>query len=446
MSIVYASNDLPKVYISGDIANMEDKSDIRNVEIEFDSKELNFKSYATLKIQGAFSVTYPKKNYNVRFYEDEQCTKKLKKDLGWGDFNKYVLKANWVDPIHSRNIVAADIASDINSKYGYFNGTPNNGAIDGYAVEVYVNDVFHGLYTLNLPKDYMFDDGKNEDYLLISTDGDFFTLVNIFGETEKWRHFEVEVGEQDSDSLEKLNRLLNFLTNSTPEYFREHIDEYINFDSMLNYYCFMRYADLIDNFTNNIYFLTYDGSYWYMAFYDLDTSFGYTWEPNNNFKNSRTYELGRNKMWTTFEKAFPDHIVVRYNELRQDILTEENIMKKFNSFYNTIPKEVFDKDRAIWTSLPKFEINTIDTFLEVHTPVIDAEIEKLKTDNYTNVYEEFSKFKIDNKDESENSNVIFVIITGILLIMLCVACFFIISRKRKMKGVGDEYEKVSEIC
>ena len=56
------ASDLPKLYITGNISNMNDKSDERSVEVEYVSKDINFTSYATLKIQGQHTTMYSKKN------------------------------------------------------------------------------------------------------------------------------------------------------------------------------------------------------------------------------------------------------------------------------------------------------------------------------------------------------------------------------------------------
>ena len=104
--------------------------------------------------------------------KDSSFEEKLKIDFGWGKQNKYCLKANWIDKTHSRNVVTAKIAGKVQKKYNLFNDSPNNGAIDGFPIEVYLNDEFLGLYTMNIPKDaWMFNmDEDNEKHTVVVGD------------------------------------------------------------------------------------------------------------------------------------------------------------------------------------------------------------------------------------------------------------------------------------
>ena len=58
---------------------------------------------------------------------------------------------------------------EVQEKYSLFESSPNNGAIDGFPVEIYINDEFLGVYTWNIPKDaWMFDmDENNPNHLVV---------------------------------------------------------------------------------------------------------------------------------------------------------------------------------------------------------------------------------------------------------------------------------------
>ena len=57
--------DIPRMYIYGNISNMNEKSDERRIEVIYYNNDFQFSSYAKLKIQGASSLKYEKKNYNI---------------------------------------------------------------------------------------------------------------------------------------------------------------------------------------------------------------------------------------------------------------------------------------------------------------------------------------------------------------------------------------------
>lgn len=60
---------------------------------------------AKVKVQGSSSQAYPKKNYTLTFERPV--------NFGWGAQKKYVVKANWVDFSHVRNVVCARLWGDV---------------------------------------------------------------------------------------------------------------------------------------------------------------------------------------------------------------------------------------------------------------------------------------------------------------------------------------------
>ena len=97
---------IPTVFLYGDIDNMESKEDERVVQFSFLSNDISFMKYAKIKIQGSSSIRYEKKNYTIKLYDTMECEDKYNVDFGWGNENKYVLKANWIDKTHAINIVS----------------------------------------------------------------------------------------------------------------------------------------------------------------------------------------------------------------------------------------------------------------------------------------------------------------------------------------------------
>jgi hypothetical protein len=162
-----ATADVPRVYFTGPLPTTKD--DVL-AEMTYVSKTETFHCYITIKCQGTSSMSYPKKNFTIKLFQDTDRTIKLKKDfMGWGPQNKFCLKANYIDCTHARNIICARLWSDACSTRENLNerlaAAPNNGAIDGFHIKVYSNGVYQGLYTWNIPKDgWMFDmeDNGNE--------------------------------------------------------------------------------------------------------------------------------------------------------------------------------------------------------------------------------------------------------------------------------------------
>ena len=152
--------DIPKVFLTGDnFSNMTTSKNEVTMDMEYISKTDRFTSAIKIKFQGDSSLTYPKKNFTIKMYEDDTYQKKLKKEFkNWGtNQNKYVLKANYIDITHARNIVSARLWSQIvksRSNYDNLNEllktSPNQGAIDGFLIKLYVNGTYQGRYTWNI--------------------------------------------------------------------------------------------------------------------------------------------------------------------------------------------------------------------------------------------------------------------------------------------------------
>lgn len=389
------SKEIPRLYFEGEISDLKSKKTERTISVKYKSKEKNFESYASIKLQGTSSLRYEKKNYNIKFYEDEKLEEKLDIDLGWGKQNKYCLKANWIDKTHARNVVTAKIASQINKNYNLFTTAPNYGEIDGYPVEIYLNDEFLGLYTLNIPKDdWMFNmDEDNPNHIVLGSEG--WNPANLFNGEANFEDWEVEVGEESDETLNKVNRVFDFVMNSSDEEFKKYINDYINLDSIINYYIMIQFAQLEDNVSKNMLLSTYDGQQWYISLYDLDTSWGTTWDGKSLLDYNNYIGAGGNNLFLRVEKNFPNEIAERYFELRKSILTKENVMNEFVKFTNLIPEQTYKKESLRWKNIPGYNLNQINDFLEVKIPKLDKK--------FTNMYTKPQIVEIKYKKNKNNT-------------------------------------------
>ena len=368
----------PKLYFTGNMDNMTSKKDVRNITFEYRSKDQVITGAAKIKPQGTSSMKYDKKNFTIDFYNDSSYSQKLGVNVGWGEQSKYCLKANWIDKTHSRNVVTAKLVGQMQRKYNLFMNAPNNGAIDGFPVEVYINNTFHGLYTMNIPKDaWQFGmDESNPNHIVICGDtwNDPVKFLSVPTDLKDWA---VEVGPEDDATLKKVQRLCSFIVNSSDEEFEANFEQYLNLDATLNYYVMMTYGWMPDNYGKNMLLATYDGQVWYPSLYDLDTTWGTHWEGNKlyNYSSGVTNGSG-SELWKKFERVYKEEIAARYFELREDVLDPEHIMDEFRSFYQSIPTEVLARETAKWntteTPIPGYDISQISDYLNTVVPRLDA--------------------------------------------------------------------------
>lgn len=379
--------EIPKVYLEGDISNMKDKKDERKILLKYKSNDLNFEKNIKIKVQGSSSLVYEKKNYTINFYENDSFETKSKVDMqkGWGKQSKYNLKANWIDKTHSRNIVSARLTGKIQEKYGILNDLPNHGSIDGFPVEMYINNEFLGLYTWNIPKDeWMFNiDKDNPDHLVL--EGGWYTdYVNFKKYLDGFdgTGWEEEAGTTNKETVANFNRLVDFINNSSDEEFVRDFDKYLNKDATLNYLMMIYLIEGIDNTGKNMMLLTYDnGKIWYPCLYDLDSTWG-TWTDgtlNESYKilpEDDITDHSTNNLITRMVKNMPNEIASRWFELRKDIFSKESILKEFNDFKNSIPDETFQKEQERWKDIPGYGMEQIEDFINVRLDFVDGIMKK----------------------------------------------------------------------
>ena len=388
MPIIYLEGNYQGAYVNGKKVEV----DMTATYVEPDGT--SFSSYATLKAQGSSSISYDKKNYTIKFYKDAEHESKNKIDLGWGKQNKYVMKANWVDYSQSRNVMSCRIWGDIvgtrstSSNQQRLAALPTNGgAVDGYPIAVYMNGNFHGLYTMNVPKDeWMFGMGEKDENgnkspteALIASDDwnhtDFYSTIGEFVEDSSgdliaknggWELI-YHGGKDHAWVAKSFDALITFCQNNDGEAFRNGIRQYLDVEAAIDYLIYMYANCMHDNASKNMLWATYDGKTWIPSVYDQDGSFGQVWDgvrfsdPNSSLpvvKNGRI-DVGVNYgpsgnntpkfiLWDRIWNCFTAEVLARYDDLRATVLSTEHIIAEYKKFEAMIPESMFEAEFEVW--------------------------------------------------------------------------------------------------
>lgn len=388
--------EIPALYFDGNISDMYEKSDVRDIAFSYVEGDRTITGFAKIKIQGTSSIGYEKKNYTVNLYKDSDYEQKLEIDVGWGEHSKYCLKANWIDKTHARNVVTAKLVTQVQQKYGVLTDAPRSGAIDGFPVEIYSNGEFLGLYTFNIPKDaWQFGmDSDNPDHIVICGEG--WDLANCFWAEPDFQTWSVEVGQENDATLQKMKELFHFVMDSTDEEFTADFEKHLDLDAALNYYILADFACLTDNIAKNMLLATYDGTKWYMSLYDLDTSWGTSYDGNSLYDyENMPVNLWINQIFYRKENCFEEQLADRYFELREDILTKEHVMEEFNAFRAMIPEDSFEKEIIRWgTEIPGYDYSQIEEYLNTIIPMLDQKYEDWNS--WTMAREKLTEYWISN--------------------------------------------------
>ena len=369
---------IPVVALDGDCltdyTNWDDKSTYYPATLSFTDGDQSFTKEIEIKPQGTSSLAYPKKNFTIKFSEAVVFAD------SWGAQGKYVLKADYVDPTHSSNVVSAKLAAEMNEKYGVLAGTPNHGVIDGFPVWVKINGQDAGIFNLTIPKDaWMLGmDENNANHLVLACEGWTDACTMLGSDIDFETDWTFEIGEPTDESKAAFKRVVEFVATSDDKTFVEQFDQYLDLDACLNYICFINTAYGHDNVTKNLLMATYDGKIWYPILYDLDSLWGINWdgtalaEPNNPWLTNLW--SNRNNLFFRVKNLFANQLRERYWELREGILSIEHIMESFEAYISRIPQEYYEIDHALWnadgTRIRSLEL--MSQLMDEYLPAVDA--------------------------------------------------------------------------
>lgn len=386
-------DDIPKVFFEGDITGMT-KDNEKILNFAYKSKTKQFDGYVKMKWQGSSSLSFPKKNFTIKMFSDETCETKLKKTFkDWKhEGNKYVLKANYIDHTHARNIVTANLWTEIVASRSDYDSlpiglrnSPKNGAIDGFPVKLYLNGKYEGIYTWNIGKDdWMFgvdEDNvnqavicaeKNNNGNLSTTDRnvlacEFRANANIDG-----NDWDLEMPDVLHDNIKtSFNNLINCVKDTDDETFKATIGNYLDVTSALDYYILMYFSCAVDNLAKNLIMVTYDGVKWYCSAYDLDNiwgSRGTNTFVDGTFQCPEGYQDTNSLLWQRIEKCFANELYERYQTIRKNVLTFANVIDKFERFCDLIGTELYAEDVTIYSGIPYPTQNNLKQIRSFFTP------------------------------------------------------------------------------
>lgn len=370
-----ANDDIPTIFISGSIP--DSKSYVAG-ELEYVSKTTKFHAYTYIKLQGNSTLRLPKKNYTVNLYSDENRNVRLNKEFkNWGFHNNFVLKADYNDILHARNVVGAKLWSKVvQSRSDYdtlpeeLKNSPNHGAIDGFPVRVYVNGTYNGLYTWVIPKcDWMVGmNSANANHVLLSAEfndnGDVNYQYNPCNFNTLWdgnkNYFDVEVGENSPELVSSLNAVIEAIINDDSVALEQSLD----IKGAIDYFIFQEIILGTDGLAKNMLLATYDMTKWHLSAYDMDSTFDLDWNGEilgeyDSYMPDYPYNNRYSSLLSYILDNYWDVYVERYIELRKSVLSYSSIIEEFEKYIGIFGEDIYIQDTAIYPDIPSVTSNTL---------------------------------------------------------------------------------------
>ena len=381
VSVEPNENDIPMVFITGEIPTS--KKYVQG-EIEYKSKTNSFHAYTYIKLQGNSSLVHPKKNFTINLYKDKNRSIKLNKEFkNWGAHNDFVLKADYIDILHARNIVSAKLwGKVVSSRADYdrlpeeLRNSPNNGATDGFPIKVFINGKYQGLYNWTIPKsDWMFGINENNSPSIalsaeFNDNGNLSFRYNPCNFNQEWSgidgdYWSIEAGENS----ERIKNLFNYMVNGLKSGGIDH--DIIDVESAVDYYIFQDVILGTDGLAKNMILLNYDNKIkWYFSPYDMDATFDLDW--NGNILNQHNANIGSvppfnnkySELFRVLSIDFSSYIKERYVELRNSVLSKQSIISEFEKYISIFGEDLYIQDTLVYPDIPSITTNTLNNLRE----------------------------------------------------------------------------------
>jgi hypothetical protein len=264
--------------------------------------------------------------------------------------------------------------NDFGADYRGFFGSNALCHVDGFPVELYINDVYWGLYVWRLKKhrnNYQFNKSDTDHIFL---DAQHMAVTNG---AVSWAGLEIRNPKSDSGNtsfpegeepnpgpvktaIETWMLSLFAITASTP---KSTIEGLLNIDDFIDCYLMMYVCNVWDSWRRNTLYGTWDGVHFSPMVYDMNNSFngfgGKTSGPYMAYyqPTSEPYnEKARTMSWfPVMETLYADEIKARYKELRLlGIFTAENIIGLFDEWEKWVGFDAFGRHASRWPNCPSY--------------------------------------------------------------------------------------------
>ncbi|MCK9217506.1 MAG: CotH kinase family protein [Firmicutes bacterium] len=380
-------NPLPNSKAEGDLPVM----------LKLTTGGASLSTYGKIKVQGSSTAIWPKKNWTLKFYSDEERTNELRLKIGNSiASDKWIAKAEWIDPTMLRNALSYRLWEGMVKsrkdfpqyevdyawigKNNMYEGvqTGAQGFPRTYPAIVKVNGNHYGISLFVLghdPRNFNIDK-DNPKHMYMEFDARFgytsvktwdkFSAEGINQWIDGYHPKNEDMSEVQREAIDALGKLINGSLDNFIESFDKHLDKRNMIDMLL----FMEAIYDWDAVAQDIEMVTYDLEKWYMLPWDKDTSFGLFYDGSGLLENRETKILincesedPAQKPWYKTYHAFKPEIEARYAELRnENIFSGYYLYKIAGEITKKIPKEIWEAERLRWEKDERPSLDETSTY------------------------------------------------------------------------------------
>lgn len=325
-------------------------------------------SFAKVKWRGGSTNTADKhkRNYKIKTLNEKGKKQEISL-LGMREDNNWIMDAGQVDLFRLRNRIATEIWNDFATKPYYASKEPKaKSGVAGKVVEVILNNEYRGIYSLTEAMDRKelklkkYDD-KNQEFhgqlwKVSSWDkAQFWEIDKDYDNTqETWHAFETkypDIDDVNPTDYSPLYEAIDFVANSNDETFKKEVGDYFDIPVLIDYQLFQETLKPVDNNGKNMYWGIYDvakSKKLTLAIWDLDASVGQYWQCSTPLHPDRVFpntDLGVKDGFNLYHRLstlnvdnYNEKVANRYHELRKTYFSEENLISKYQGYYDMLVK------------------------------------------------------------------------------------------------------------
>ncbi|MCL1859292.1 MAG: CotH kinase family protein [Oscillospiraceae bacterium] len=333
---------------------------------------LFFDTMAKIHIRGGIARGFPKKSYAVKF-TDEKGENKDFALFGMRNDSDWILDAMYIDKARARNRISTDLWNDYNSRLYYMKSSEKSqlNGTRGIFVEVFLRDEYIGLYCFTEKIDrkqlkLLKDEGKSFIYKGTSWEDPvlFRKSRNYNNNSSYWGGFKQKYPNPSKNgeiNWKPLADFVDFAVNSTDKDFAANIEKYIDIDNFVDYVILLCISYAYDNTGKNCHWSIYDitdpdMSKIFLTPWDMDATWGRSWESSKipavsdwmDIEYEHDTYLFR-RLIKTNAGGFADKLKSRWEELKDNILSPESIVSRFDAVFDLFSKSgAWDRESARW--------------------------------------------------------------------------------------------------
>lgn len=307
-----------------------------------------------------------KRNYKIKSINFKGKSQDISL-LGMREDNNWILDAGQIDLFRLRNRIATEIWNDFATKPYYASKEPKaKSGVTGKVVEVILNNKYRGIYSLTEAMDRKelklkkYDD-KNQEFhgqlwKVSSWDkATFWDIDKDYDNTqETWHAFETkypDIEDVNPTDYSPLYEAIDFVVNSNDEAFKKEVGDYFDIPVLIDYQLFQETLKPVDNNGKNMYWGIYDvakSKKLTLAIWDLDASVGQDWRcstplhpdyvlPNTDLRVKDGFNL-YHRLSSLNVDNYNEKVASRYQELRKTYFSEENLISRYQGYYDMLVK------------------------------------------------------------------------------------------------------------